>query len=83
VYIKDATKTLIHQITSFPLTNSLFLSQQSIHLLMEKIEEGDITKEKMAPDMDSSSMHVEEFQAEKHDKDPNVEQNLMDPNLKR
>jgi len=50
---------------------------------MEKIEEGDITKEKMAPDMDSSSMHVEEFQAEKHDKDPNVEQNLMDPNLKR
>jgi len=50
---------------------------------LEQIEEGETTKEKMAPNMDSSSMHVEEFQAEKNDKDPKVEQNLMDPNLKR
>ncbi|ESW18799.1 hypothetical protein PHAVU_006G071100 [Phaseolus vulgaris] len=50
---------------------------------MEKIEEGGNTKEKMDLDMDSSSKQVEEFQAEKHDKVPNVEQNLSDPNSKR
>ncbi|KAL9320076.1 hypothetical protein ACSQ67_011915 [Phaseolus vulgaris] len=49
---------------------------------MEKIEEGGNTKEKMDLDMDSSSKHVEELQAGKHDKVPNVEQSLMDPNSK-
>jgi len=68
------------QFTKLP--SSLFLPEQSIHLLMEKIEEGGNTKEKMDLDMDSSSKHVEELQAGKHDKVPNVEQSLMDPNSK-
>ncbi|XP_022632931.1 ninein-like [Vigna radiata var. radiata] len=39
---------------------------------MEQTKEGSNTNEKMVSDVDSSSTHVEEFQPQKHDKDPGL-----------